>query len=752
MAKNNYADSKYSFPSDNISPDLKKLPAYALNYSQAAWGLNVKAEGGSRGARNNEITLLRLHAQGRQPVEKYLDTLCPKDKYGKRKSYMDLSTDPISVIPKFRSIVIGKFMQMHHDIVADAVDEKSGLKRRDMRYKLWAKSQMKAALEPIGQMLEAGISPEQTGEIIPKTIDELNMLESVGSFKLMWETAMEKLLKDSFNISDWEDVKHRLYEDIFDLATIATRDYTDKATGKAMARYVDQERIIKRKSRDKKYRDIDYVGEVLGLSPNTIRTEVGEQLPQEIIDQIIEENSQNQAYDFTYEGGAEGFYEKHGNTSIQVLDLTWKTIDTIKQEKRTDERGETHYNNVPYDYKKKTKEGKREILVGKMQMVYSCKWIVGTNHVYDYGVEEDILRPTPKTVKLPFNLYRLADKSLLELIIPNEDNLNLAWLRFQNGIAKAAPPGVAVDINSIKNVTNGKNKLLPMDVLQIRRETGDLLYSATTHHNQVVSPNASRPIYDLPGGAGNYLKEQMEIIQFNINMIRDITGINEMMDASTPNPNTGLGTAEIAQQGTNNTLYVLYNAYKSVKEGTASNLAYRIQNIIRYKDYKPYENVIGSALLKMFKQGSPISEASFGVKLNLKPQDKDKSDIMNLASLAMQSGILDFSDMMMLQQEVNNGSIKYARMYIMWKEDQRKKEEAEQSKANVEQQSAAIQDQQATKIGGDKEIITHQTDEDIRERFATSEIDVKEYGEKNVYKKEEDDNKSGNKVVENLTK
>ena len=113
MAKNYSLDNKYTFPSDNIDPELKKKSDYSLKWAKAAYGLHQKTEGGTKRTRNNDIALLRLYSQGRQPVEKYLDILCPKDKHQKRKSYMDLSTDPISIIPKFRSIVIGKFMQMH---------------------------------------------------------------------------------------------------------------------------------------------------------------------------------------------------------------------------------------------------------------------------------------------------------------------------------------------------------------------------------------------------------------------------------------------------------------------------------------------------------------------------------------------------------------------------------------------------------------------------------------------------------------
>ena len=235
-------------------------------------------------------------------------------------------------------------------------------------------------------------------------------------------------------------------------------------------------------------------------------------------------------------------------------------------------------------------------------------------------------------------------------------------------------------------------------------------------------------------------------------MIRDITGINEMMDATAPPPNTLVGTAQIAQQGTNNTLHTLYNAYKSVYVGTASNLSYRIQNIIRHKDYKPYENVIGTSLLEIFKQGSPMAAASFGIKIALKPQDQEKQDLLAQAGLAFQQQILKYSDIMFLQQEVQHGSIKYARMYIMWKEGQYMEEEQAKIQANTEAQSQAIMEQQENAKAGRMEEAEHQSGLNVEEIQARSEIDTIEYAEKNKYKKEEDDNKSKNKVVENLTK
>jgi hypothetical protein len=354
------------------------------------------------------------------------------------------------VIPKFRSIVVGKFLEMHHDIFADAVDEMSGEERRLMKNKLWAKSELDRALQPFKELINAGVEFEQAQTMIPASVEQLNMMESVGSFKLLWEMAIEMLLRDAFSISDWEITKQRLYENIFDTAMIAVRDYTCLESGKAKTRFVDIENLVVRYSKNKKYDNIDHAGELVRYTPNQIRTLAGEDLSIEVIDRIISENENKSNYDYSYNNTVDSFYDKHGNTDIEVLDVCWKTNDITKMEKRTDKRGKNHFNNVDFGYKKKP-NAKREILVGQKQMVYRCKWIVGTDYVFNYGIDEDIIRPTKNTVRLPFTIYKLSDKSMLELIIPHEDGINLAWMNFQNALSKAAPPGMAIDIDAISN-------------------------------------------------------------------------------------------------------------------------------------------------------------------------------------------------------------------------------------------------------------------------------------------------------------
>jgi hypothetical protein len=758
QAKYGDTDTTYQIPSDDIDPAEKKKPGYMLKWAQAVYQQHVRDQGGIRYTKLQDIDLARQYAEGRQPVEKYLDILCPKDKKTKeRRSYMDISTDILSIIPKFRSIVIGKFIQYEHDIMAEAIDEDSGGEKRNARYKLWADSQIQEALKPFKDALEIGIDPQQAEGIIPKTVEELDMLQHAGAFKLKWEAGMEKLLKDAFYSSDWGNIKVKAYEDIFDLGMFATRDYTDKLTGKAKVRYVDPKRLIVRHSNDHLYRNIDYAGEIVDMTPNQIKVDAGEQIPPEQLNEIIRLYRDSNHLDFVFNENINDLYEQYGNMEIKVMDLTIKTIDTSKHERKTDARGNSKFYNKPYDYQlseEQIAKGNREVLVGKKQMVYKCKWIVGSNYVYDYGLDEDILRDTDKTVKLPFNIYRLSRKSMLDSIIPLEDHIQLNWMKMQNALAKAAPGGIAVDVGALKNITNGKNKLKPLELLSIRRQTGDLLFKSTTHHSQMINPNAGRPIIDLPGGVGAELDEYIKVMDFNINMIRQITGINEMMDATAPPPGTLVGTAEIAEQGTNNTLYNLYNTYKVVKENTASSLSLRIQNIIRYVDYKPYEPVVGSALLGVFRKGSPIAHASYGIKLLLKPSNADKQSIMEKAQFAFQQQppMISLSDYMRVEQEVKYGSIQMARMFLMYKEDQYKKEQAMINQQNVEAQKQSILEQQDNALKGDMMKMDKETDNNIKERAASAELDVNEYAQKNEYKKSEDDNKSKNKIKENILK
>ena len=106
MISGAYTNRDYTFPSDDIDPKLKKEAKYCKEWCEAAYSLYVKDQSGIRYSSIEDMKMAKLYAEGRQPIEKYLDILCPKDKVtGERMSYMDISLDILSIIPLLSQIV-----------------------------------------------------------------------------------------------------------------------------------------------------------------------------------------------------------------------------------------------------------------------------------------------------------------------------------------------------------------------------------------------------------------------------------------------------------------------------------------------------------------------------------------------------------------------------------------------------------------------------------------------------------------------
>jgi hypothetical protein len=111
----------------------------------------------------------------------------------------------------------------------------------------------------------------------------------------------------------------------------------------------------------------------------------------------------------------------------------------------------------------------------------------------------------------------------------------------QNALAMSANSGVAVEYTSLMNMKLGGEKMEPLEILSIRRDTGDLIYKMTTHMGKQNIPGGMRPIQELTGGIGPQLQEFITLFDLNLNFIRQLTGINEIADATTPDPNQSVG-------------------------------------------------------------------------------------------------------------------------------------------------------------------------------------------------------------------
>lgn len=750
-----YKSKDFKFPKDDVAPKDKvkngtRGSDWFYRYFQAMYSEYVKDKGGIPYSRRNDFNMYRLYSDGNQPTEKYMDILAPKDPHThSREGWMNISWDIVSVAPKFKRIFIGMFEKLEHDIVCSAINDKALADKEDAKWMLWAGKELQSFFSSLDAKMGIDTSSAQP-EFIPENIQELEMWMN-ECFKLKTEMAMEMGIDYSFYLSNWTDIKKRMLDDAFTLGIMANQDYVDPVDDKIKVRYIDPNRLVIRYSEDPHFRNIDHWAYIQDITIAELRQSAPELTEEEIFD--IAKNYSNYAENSTlYPFDFRDYYSVSSMTSMNNVELPYDnyrvnvmfaemiSTDTDVFQMRYSGDGVMRTYKEDY-YFSKPNTDKRKVEKHKYQTVYKGWWVLGTKYMYNCGKQYDIPRPEKKRPALSLNIYRYSFKSILASIIPNLDSFQLSWLKLQNAKAMAAPAGLSIEVGTLENLAIGGKNMDPIDILTLRRQTGDLVYKATTHHSEVVSPNAGRPVTELQGGIGSQLAEYIQAMEYDINMIRQQTGMNEIVDSSNPNPDQAVRTSMLAVQAANNALQPVYSGYVTVKEQAAKKIALRYQIKARDGDIKGYLPSLGSNIMQVFKITSDVSFEDYAIKVQLKPTDEMKAaiglQVQNAVQLGPKNGGISASDALYIEDKVENGNLKYARMYLSYKEKQYQKDAEKMQQDNMAANGQNMQAQQQAKDQGALQVIQAESQAKIQEITVQSQLKQQEDAAQHEYKLKE---------------
>lgn len=678
----------------------------------------------------NEIRNLRALAEGRQNILQYQKILMD-DSSDKTEitGYMNINWDIFSVMPKFLRVVEGMMEQTEHQVVATAVDPSASDEKENAKLDMTFRMAFKQQLDQIQQSLGLG----KSSDYVPDTVEEMNLYEGAGGFKLSKEIKIEQGLDYTFYISDWKEIKKKLIRDACVINIMATKDYVDKYCNKVHIRYVDPEYFIGQYSKFWDHRNMEYAGEIIQVSISELRTLVPD-INEAVLRQLATEYNgifgNLEISDLTY--NMETKTANYDGFLVHVTDVEWKSVNSEYHTTRKTSAGnefmyEEEWGKVYNTEKKSTSQT-------DIKMVYKCKWIIGTDHVYDFGMQYDIPRPGKKEVELSFHLYKLPFRSLVSLCEPCLHQMALAFYRLQNAIAKAAPPGIAIEFTALQNMKLGGNKMEPLELLRIREQTGNLIFKATTHKGVPNTPGGYRPIQELAGGIGAQLNEFVSIFQMNTEQIREFTGINQIADASQPNPEQSVGGSEMALAATNNALRPIYSGYITIKEKTAKNVSLRLQLLIKHdkEAYTGYMPVLGKLGVQIISVGADVVDADYFIKYEAKPTDKRKAIILQAAQQAMnpdRDGIIgiELADFLMIERYLEGGNLKYAEAFLNYKSKKNKEKQKALQQENMqldsqrEQGAIKVKSElvaQESRVKSDEEIRVYRAKKEIDEEFA----------------------------------
>ena len=176
-------------------------------------------------------------------------------------------------------------------------------------------------------------------------------------------------------------------------------------------------------------------------------------------------------------------------------------------------------------------------------------------------------------------------------------------------------------------------------------------------------------------------------------MIRDITGLNELVDGSTPDPRTLTTIANMANESSNNALGDVIVGDQSLYIALADGLYQRLQTAVKYGDITGYTKALGTTTVNFIKITSDISMHTYGIFATLSMTDIQKEQFKRELKEMATAGIINADDAVIVGNIPNRDQAEQVLAYFVKRtREQKQKEAIEQMKMNgeIQQKSAVV--------------------------------------------------------------
>lgn len=670
------------FPEHNIPPS-EKDKEWILKFAKAIYSDYDQAPLDSLFHKREVYREIMDYAQGKHSVDKFKPQLSIDDE---NNAWVALDYSPIPIYTRLRKVALALVNKADWNILATPIDQHAADEMQEAyknaKGRIRARNEM-AKIAP--DMLQFSNLALKDGEA--ESIEELDLKASISRKHKMSEE-MEMAITLALFQNQFSETRSNIKQYLFDFGVGGYKVYIDH-DGKIKIRRVNPENLITNRVEHKDFSDLLYAGEILYVSPSGFKSMAQNQFTKDEYEEISKKSFQGDDRPNRFTDAL------RRDNKIAVLDFEFLSSNTYTYIKGKDDLGNPKY--IRYDgYTPEDQE--QEVVTRTVDVVYKGKWVVGTDYIFDYGLATDIARAKKgisTACKLSYhiratNLYSGRIVGTTEQAMVIVDAIQLAWLKLQQAIAEAKPRGIRIDIASITNVSLMKSgeAIRPLDVIDLYKQTGTLIYSSVNVNGE---PTNWSPIDELNNGIGDEAIRWFNHLQSNIQLLRQTIGLNDLTDASTPDPRTLTTTAQMAYEGTNNSLWDIIEADKYLLESVANTLTLYIQDVVKYKPMSGYVLSLGNETVKFININPKVSNYEYGILLENKPDDQQRQELMQLAISYAGKGEVDFEDIILLKNTDNLKQGEKVLSYQIKKRRERNHTEAmqlQQANGQVQMQSA----------------------------------------------------------------
>ena len=679
---------KSYFPSQTVSDAEKLSYDYGLKVGKAIeqeWFNNDRGSTRYR-TNHNDFHNLRLYARGEQSVQKYKDELSINGDL----SYLNLDWKPVPIISKFVDIVVNGIAERTYDIKAYSQSPNGVKKRTKYMEGILADMQLQAFNQDVKNkfgmdMMESSMKDED----LPGTEEELGLHMQL-SYKQSVELAEEQALNTLFDGNKYELTKKRFYHDLTVLGIGSVKTSFNTSEG-VVVDYVDPANLVYSYTDSPYFDDIYYVGEVKSIPVN----ELAKEFPH-LSESDLEDIMKNKSYNRSNHNSRHS-YDKEDNNTIQVLYFNYKTY--MNEVYKVKETGTGADKIIPKDdlfNPPENMEGGYSKMLRSIECLYDGAIILGTDKLLKWEMSKNMMRPKSDFTKVKMNYAIVAPRmyngkidSLVRRITGFADMIQLTHLKLQQVLSRMVPDGVYLDADGLAEVDlgNGTN-YNPQEALNMYFQTGSVIGRSFTSEGD-MNPGKV-PIQEITSGSGgNKMQALIGNYNYYLQMIRDVTGLNEARDGSTPDKNALVGIQKIAAANSNTATRHILQAGLYLTAETAECLSLRISDIIEYSPTKDaFIQAIGAHNVATLEEMSELHLYDFGIFIELQPDEEEKGRLENNIQMALQQQSIELEDAIDLR-EIRNIKLANQLLKIRRKKKQEKDRQLQLENIQAQTQSNA---------------------------------------------------------------
>ena len=673
---------KTSFPSQAVSDEEKMSAEYGAKVGSA-----IEHEWFSNNENSNRYTTfkesfhsLRLYARGEQSIKKYKDELSINGDL----SYLNLDWKPVPIIPKFVDIVVNGMADRSYDIKAYSQDPAAIKERTDYVEDIVSDMDAKDFNDRV--MNSFGVDMYRTDQAqLPQSKEELQLHMQLD-YKQSIEIAEEEAINSIFDANKYEYLSKRVNQDLVTIGIGAVKNSFNKSEG-IKIEYVDPADLVYSYSDSPYFDDIYYVGEVKQVYANELK----KQFP-EITDEEIER----------YRGYSNGYRKrtivnKKGDDSntISILYFEYKTyMSEVYKVKNTSTGGQRAIKKDGGFNPPKNEDFQKVERV--IEVIYEGAKILGSgsDKLLKWELKKNMIRPKADTTKAVMSysmcaprMYEGRIESLVSRITGFADMIQLTHLKLQQVMSKMVPDGVYLDADALAEIDlgNGTN-YNPQEALNMYFQTGSVIGRSMTQDGDMN--RGIRPVTEInSSGKNGKIASLIQTYNYYLQMMRDVTGLNEARDGSMPDKDALVGIQKLAAANSNTATRHILQGSLYITLSLAECIAMRISDVIEYSPTKEsFIKSLGKFNVGTLEEMASLHLHDFGIFLELAPDEEEKARLENNIQMALQQNSINLEDAIDIR-EVRN--IKLANQLLKIRRKAKQAIDQQVAQQNIQAQAQA---------------------------------------------------------------